>query len=284
MPEANLELVERHGCFGGQVEFYRHRSAACDADMRFSVFHPPQAEHGNVPVLFWLSGLTCTEENFTVKAGAQRYAAEHGIMLVAPDTSPRGLGLPGEDDAYDFGSGAGFYVNATQPPWSAHYRMYDYVVDELPKLVAESLPADPARCGIFGHSMGGHGALVAALRNPGKYRSVSAFAPVCAPTRCPWGKKAFTGYLGADEAAWGEYDAHLLVARTESRLPLLVDQGTSDDFLEEQLRPWDLQQACRDAGYPLTLRFQASYDHSYYFIASFIGDHIAHHASALNVP
>lgn len=281
MTSESVELIERHRCFGGQVEFYRHWSTACDTAMRFSIFQPPQAQQGKVPVLYWLSGLTCTEENFAVKAAAQRYAAEHGIMLVAPDTSPRGLNLPGEDDAYDFGSGAGFYVNATQAPWSAHYRMYDYIVEELPALVASAFPADTRRAGIFGHSMGGHGALIVALRNPDRYRSVSAFAPICAPTLSPWGKKAFTGYLGPDESTWREYDAHHLVRTTASRLPLLVDQGTADQFITEQLMPWELEKACHEIDYPLTLRFQTGYDHSYYFISTFMRDHLAHHASAL---
>ncbi|HET8701663.1 MAG TPA: S-formylglutathione hydrolase [Nitrococcus sp.] len=277
-----MELIERHRCFGGQVEFYRHQSTVCDTTMRFSIFLPPQARRAKVPILYWLSGLTCTEENFMVKSGAQRYAAEHGIMLVVPDTSPRGLNLPGEDDDYDFGSSAGFYVNATQPPWSAHYRMYDYVVDELPALIADAFPGDTQRTGIFGHSMGGHGALMVALRNPERYRSVSAFAPICAPTLSPWGKKAFTGYLGSDERPWREYDTHYLVQTTASRLPLLVDQGTADQYITEQLMPWALEEACREADYPLTLRFQAGYDHSYYFIGTFMRDHLAHHASALS--
>ncbi len=282
MADAQLNHLESHACFGGQVEVYSHASVACASTMRFAIFRPPQASRSRVPVLYWLSGLTCTEENFTVKAGAQRYAAEHGLMLVAPDTSPRGLGLPGEEDAYDFGTGAGFYVNATQAPWKDHYRMYDYVVEELPALVAAEFPADTDRAGIFGHSMGGHGALVAALRNPDRYRSVSAFSPICAPTLCPWGQKAFSGYLGSDETAWRAYDAHLLVAGAKpGPAPILVDQGTADGFLEEQLKPWALEQACREAGYPLTLRLQAGYDHSYYFIASFMGEHIRHHAQAL---
>ncbi|EAR22020.1 S-formylglutathione hydrolase [Nitrococcus mobilis] len=283
MTNENVELSERHRCFGGQVEFYRHWSTACNTPMRFSIFLPPQAEHGKVPVLYWLSGLTCTEENFIEKSGAQRYAAEHGIMLVAPDTSPRGLNLPGEDDAYDFGSGAGFYLNATQAPWNAHYRMYDYVVEELPALIASTFPADVQRTGVFGHSMGGHGALTVALRNPERYRSVSAFAPICAPSLSPWGKKAFSAYLGSDESTWQKYNAHHLVRSTASRLPLLVDQGTADQFITEQLMPWELEKACREVDYPLTLRFQAGFDHSYYFISTFMRDHLAYHASALGV-
>ena len=281
MSNDSVELIESRRCFGGQVEFYRHRSSACDTIMRFSIFRPPQARHGKVPVLYWLSGLTCTEENFMVKSGAQRYAAEHGIMLVVPDTSPRGLNLLGEDESYDFGSGAGFYVNATEEPWSAHYRMYDYVVEELPGVIADAFPADARRASVFGHSMGGHGALTVALRNPGRYRSVSAFAPICAPSLSPWGKKAFTAYLGSDEHVWRQYDAHHLVRTAARQLPLLVDQGTADPFLNEQLMPWELDKACREADYPLTLRSQAGYDHSYYFISTFIRDHLAHHASAL---
>jgi S-formylglutathione hydrolase len=250
--------------------------------MRFSVYRPPQAETGPVPVLYWLSGLTCTEENFTVKAGAQRYAAEHGVMLVAPDTSPRGLNLPGEDDAYDFGSGAGFYVDATEAPWSAQYRMYSYITGELPKLVLDEFPGDAERQGVFGHSMGGHGALVCALRNPDLYRSVSAFAPIVAPTRVPWGKKAFCGYLGAERASWRKYDACELIHDGARAPEILVDQGTVDGFLEEQLRPELLREACEATGQPLNLRMQDDYDHSYYFIASFVGDHIAHHAKALS--
>lgn len=281
MTQASLELTASHACYGGCVEYYRHQSSVCGTSMRFSVYRPPQAAYRRVPVLYWLSGLTCTEENFMVKAGAQRYASEFEVMLVVPDTSPRGLDLPGEHEDYDFGSGAGFYVNATQSPWVNHYRMYDYVLEELPALVAAHLPADTDRSGVFGHSMGGHGALVVALRNPDRYRSVSAFAPICAPTLCPWGHKAFAGYLGPDQQAWAQYDAHLLVGTTEFHQTLLVDQGTADPFLEEQLRPWDLEASCRERDHPLTLRFQAGYDHSYFFIASFMREHIAHHALAL---
>ena len=281
MSNAGVELIASHCCFGGHVEFYRHRSTACNTTMRFSIFRPPQARHDKVPVLYWLSGLTCTEENFMVKSGAQRFAAELGIMLVAPDTSPRGLNLPGEDDAYDFGSGAGFYVNAVQDPWSAHYRMYDYVVEELPRVLAEAFPADAQRASVFGHSMGGHGALTVALRNPSRYRSVSAFSPICAPSLSPWGKKAFTAYLGPDEDDWRQYDAHHLVRSTAGQLPLLVDQGTADPFINEQLMPWELEKACRESDYPLTLRSHAGYDHSFYFISTFMRDHLAHHASAL---
>jgi S-formylglutathione hydrolase len=250
--------------------------------MRFGVFLPPQAEARPVPLLYWLSGLTCTEENFIVKAGAQRVAAELGLALVVPDTSPRGLKIPGEDENYDFGTGAGFYVDATQAPWSRGYRMYSYVTKELPALIASSFPVDGEKAGIFGHSMGGHGALTIALKNPEYYKSVSAFAPISSPMRCPWGEKALTGYLGQDRAAWREYDATALLEERGWRgPPLLVDQGTSDQFLESQLKPELLQQACRRSGVPLELRLQAGYDHSYFFIASFIEDHLRFHARNL---
>ncbi len=276
-----IETLSEQACFGGKVGFYRHDSAACGLPMRFAAFVPPQAARGPVPVLYYLAGLTCTEETFVAKAGAQRLAAELGLMLVAPDTSPRGAGAPGEDDAWDYGTGAGFYVDATREPWSAHYRMYSYVTDELPKVVAAALPARPDRQGVFGHSMGGHGALVCALRNPDKYRSVSAFAPIAAPSRCPWGEKAFGGYLGPDRAAWAEYDASELVKRAPRPDSILIDQGTADKFLAPQLKPELFEAACREAGQPLVLRRHEGYDHSYYFIASFVDDHLRHHASAL---
>jgi S-formylglutathione hydrolase len=250
--------------------------------MRFGVFLPSQAEAQRVPVLYWLSGLTCTEENFIVKAGAQRVAAELGLALVVPDTSPRGLKIPGESESYDFGLGAGFYVDATQAPWSRGYRMYSYVTKELPQLVAAEFPVDSARVGIFGHSMGGHGALTVALKNQDYYRSVSAFAPISSPMRCPWGEKALTGYLGSDRSRWREYDATALIEERGWRGPtLLVDQGTADQFLETQLKPGLLEEACRRAGVPLTLRLQAGYDHSYFFIATFIEEHLRFHARNL---
>jgi S-formylglutathione hydrolase len=257
--------------------------------MRFAVYTPPQAESGPVPVLYYLAGLTCTEETFQIKAGAQRYAAEHGMMLVSPDTSPRDAGIPGEDDDYDFGTGAGFYVDATRDPYSRRYQMYTYVTEELPELVRDTFPtkADTGRQGIFGHSMGGHGALVLALRNPEKYQSVSAFAPAAAPTLAPWGEKAFSGYLGdseEDRERWKEYDASELVKRypfADGR-EILVDQGTDDVFLEEQLYPHVFEEACREAGQPLTLRRQEGYDHGYYFISTFMQDHVRHHARTLN--
>ena len=275
------QVLNRHACFGGVQAVYRHDSAATGTPMDVAVYLPPQAAQGACPVLYYLSGLTCTWENMTSKAGAQRYAAEHGLILVAPDTSPRGLDLPGEHESYDFGSGAGFYVDATQEPWARHYRMYSYITDELPAWVARHFAVAEGRQGIFGHSMGGHGALVCAFRNPDRYRSVSAFAPIVAPSQVPWGQKAFGGYLGAEREAWLRYDATALAAGTAWRSPILVDQGDADSFLDSQLKPQLLEAACREAGIPLTLRLQPGYDHSYYFIATFMGDHVAHHARLL---
>lgn len=250
--------------------------------MHFSVYLPPAAEQNRVPVLYWLSGLTCTDENFVQKAGAQQYAAAHGVAIVAPDTSPRGEGIPDDPEgAYDFGLGAGFYVNATQAPWSQHYRMYDYVLEELPALVTTKLPLDGERAGIFGHSMGGHGALTIALKNPLRYRSVSAFAPICSPLNCPWGHKALGNYIGENRQAWGAYDTTELVRAAERHLPALVDQGEADDFLGEQLKTELLEQASAEADYPMTIRRQPGYDHSYFFIATFIGDHIEFHSQYL---
>jgi S-formylglutathione hydrolase len=275
-----METISSTVTFGGEIRRLKHRSEVCGCDMIFGVFLPPQAQQGPVPALLWLSGLTCTDENFMIKAGAQRIAAELGIALVCPDTSPRGTDFPGEHDDFDFGSGAGFYVNATQPPWSANYRMYDYVTGELPALVEAGLPVN-GRWGISGHSMGGHGALVCYLKNPGKYRSVSAFAPICNPSQCPWGQKAFTHYLGEDRNAWLKYDAAHLIGDAEEKLPLLIDQGTDDEWLTDQLRPGALEQAAIASHYPLTLRMQEGYDHGYYFVATFIEDHLRHHARAL---
>jgi S-formylglutathione hydrolase len=276
-----LEQIASRRCFDGWQNRYRHRSDTLGCDMHFSVYLPPQAEKEPVPVVYWLSGLTCSDLNFVEKAGAQRYAAELGLAIVCPDTSPRGLDLPGEGDSYDLGSGAGFYVNATQEPWAPHYRMYDYVVEELPRLVeGGALPIAPARS-ICGHSMGGHGALMIALRNPGRYRAVSAFAPIVAPSRVPWGQKALGAYLGEDEQAWTAYDTCALLPQAQERLPLLVDQGEADEFLAEELRPELLEAACREHGHPLKLRRHPGYDHSYYFIASFIGDHLRYHARGL---
>ena len=274
--------VAQNLCFGGVQGVYTHAAEETRCTMRFGVFMPPQARAGRVPVLYWLSGLTCTEENFIVKAGAQRVAAELGIAIVVPDTSPRGLAIPGEADAYDFGLGAGFYVDATQPPWSAGYRMYSYVTQELPAHVADRFAIDGDRAGICGHSMGGHGALTIALKNPDRYRSVSAFAPIVSPMRCPWGEKALTGYLGDDRSHWREYDATALVeARGWRGPPLLVDQGTSDPFLADQLKPELLREACGNAGVALDLRMRDGYDHSYFFIATFIEDHLRFHARHL---
>ena len=275
-----MQRIESHACHGGTQEVWSHRSSALDCEMRFGIYLPPQLQQGNCPVLYWLSGLTCSEQNFITKSGAQRYAAEHGLILVAPDTSPRGETVA-DAEGYDIGLGAGFYLNATQPPWSAQYRMHDYVVDELPALVDECFATTKARS-ISGHSMGGHGALVIALRNPGRYRSVSAFAPIVAPSRVPWGEKAFAAYLGDDREAWQRWDATALIADAGERLPLLVDQGDADEFLAVQLRPELLRAACDAAGHPLQLRMQPGYDHSYYFIASFIGEHVAWHAKALH--
>ena len=274
-----MQRIEHRACFGGWQDVYEHASATLGCTMRFAIYLPPQAADGPVPLLYWLSGLTCNEQNFITKAGAQRYAAEHGIAIVCPDTSPRGDDVA-DAEGYDLGKGAGFYVNATQAPWAAHYRMHDYVVDELPALVEAHFPVTTSRA-ISGHSMGGHGALVLALRNTGRYRSVSAFSPIVAPSKVPWGEKALAAYLGEDREAWKAWDACELVKRASAKLPLLVDQGGDDEFLDSQLRPQLLQAAAVAAGHPLQLRMRPGYDHSYYFIASFIGEHIAHHAAAL---
>ncbi|MCQ2028624.1 S-formylglutathione hydrolase [Stutzerimonas zhaodongensis] len=278
----SLENISCQKSFGGWHKRYRHRSTSLNCDMVFAVYLPPQAEGGEkLPVLYWLSGLTCTDENFMQKAGAHRLAAELGLIIVAPDTSPRGADVPDHPDkAYDFGLGAGFYLNATQQPWSRHYRMYDYVVSELPELIEANFPVSDKR-GISGHSMGGHGALVCALKNPGRYQSVSAFAPIANPVDCPWGEKAFTGYLGTDRSRWREWDACSLIGKAQEKLPILVDQGDRDDFMANQLKPGALESAAKAAEHPLTLRIQPGYDHSYYFISSFIDDHLRHHAHAL---
>ena len=278
-----LENLSCQKSFGGWHKRYRHASSVLGCDMQFSVYLPPQAEQGaSLPVLYWLSGLTCTDENFMQKAGAQRMAAELGLVIVAPDTSPRGPEVPDDaEGAWDFGLGAGFYLNATQQPWARHYQMHDYVVHELPALVEAHLPVSQRR-GISGHSMGGHGALVCALRNPGRYQSVSAFAPISNPSNCPWGEKAFSRYLGEDRARWREWDACALLAQAAEKLPILIDQGDRDDFLDSQLKPQLLQAQAKAQEHPLWLRLQPGYDHSYYFIASFIDDHLRHHASTLN--
>jgi S-formylglutathione hydrolase len=279
----SLEQVSANAMFGGKQLKLKHHSSSLNCEMIFSVYLPPQADSVNVPVIYWLSGLTCTDDNFVQKAGAQQYAAEAGVAIVCPDTSPRGEHIPDDPEgAYDFGLGAGFYVNATQAPWSEHYHMYDYVTQELPQLLAGSdLPLDTDNCSIMGHSMGGHGALTIALKNAGKYKAVSAFSPICSPLNCPWGEKALGNYIGENKEDWAQYDACALIAGAEEKLHILVDQGQNDDFLSGQLKPQLLQQACQDANHPLTLRYQAGYDHSYFFIATFIEDHITHHAAAL---
>ena len=277
-----MERIERIREFDGWLDRYSHDSYTCNCRMTFSVYLPPQAEEGPVPAVYYLSGLTCTDDNVRVKAGAQRYAAELGIALVMPDTSPRGGQVPDEPDRYDLGQGAGFYVNATQAPWSANYRMFDYVNEELPALLERKLPLVPGRRSITGHSMGGHGALISALRHPGMYRSVSAFSPICNPVNCGWGHGCFGAYLGDDPEIWKPWDATELILAGAEHIPLLIDQGTDDEFLADgQLRPEALQQACDATGFPLTLRMQPGYDHSYHFIATFIGEHLAYHARAL---
>ncbi|WGF89507.1 S-formylglutathione hydrolase [Marinivivus vitaminiproducens] len=275
-----METVSTTKSFGGTNGVYRHAAETTGCDMTFAVYTPPGK--GPFPVLYYLSGLTCTHANVMEKGGAQGHASKHGVVLVMPDTSPRGVNLPGEDDAYDFGSGAGFYVNATRAPWSKHYRMYDYVTSELPALIEKEFPVDPERMGVFGHSMGGHGALITAFKNPHRYKSVSAFAPIVAPTRVPWGHKAFAGYLGdEDKEAWRAWDATELLPGSGWSSPILIDQGTSDNFLKEQLRPELFEEVAKTVDVPLTLRLQDGYDHSYYFISTFMGDHIDHHAALL---
>ncbi len=280
----SLEQISANRIFSGKQIKFKHKSSVLGCDMIFSVYLPPNAKPGSkVPVIYWLSGLTCTDDNFVQKAGAQQYAADAGVAIVCPDTSPRGEGVPGDPDkAWDFGLGAGFYVNATQTPWAKHYHMYDYITKELPNVLARSdLPLDTSNCSIMGHSMGGHGALTIALKNPGKYKAVSAFSPISSPMNCPWGEKALGNYLGSNKNTWADYDTCALLARAEEKLHILVDQGQDDNFLLNQLKPELLQAACNAAKHPLTLRLHAGYDHSYFFIASFIADHIAHHADAL---
>ena len=283
------ELLSEHGCFGGLQRFYKHESQVIGLPMKFSVFLPPQVAidkaGGKVAALVYLAGLTCNEETFITKAGAQRIAAEMGLALIAPDTSPRGANVPGESESWDFGVGAGFYLDATKAPWSKHYRMESYITTELLPLVATSLPIDKTRLGIFGHSMGGHGSLTLALRHPDLFKSVSAFAPIAAPSQCPWGQRAFTGYLGGDTSSWAAHDATALMsAATAVPFPggILIDQGLADQFLSTQLYPHLFEVACRAKGQPLILRRHEGYDHGYYFIASFMADHIAHHARLLN--
>ncbi|MFT5140897.1 MAG: S-formylglutathione hydrolase [Lysobacterales bacterium] len=275
-----MKMLSSQKVFDGQLNRYSHASSVLSCDMIFGVYLPPQANDGPVPLLWWLSGLTCTDENFMQKAGALRMAAQLGMAIICPDTSPRGTDLVGEHESYDLGSGAGFYVNATQTPWSAHYRMYDYVTRELPDLVAQHLPLSEKQS-ISGHSMGGHGALICALKNPGKYQSVSAFAPICHPSVCGWGIKALTTYLGEDRNSWTNWDATQLIQTAQEQLPILIDQGLDDEFLSEQLKPGALEQACIATHHPLEIRMREGYDHSYYFIASFINDHLRHHSKAL---
>jgi S-formylglutathione hydrolase len=281
----SLTTLSEHGCFAGVQRFYQHASREIGLPMKFSVYLPPPAVKGvRVPALLYLAGLTCTEETFMIKAGAQQQAAALGLALITPDTSPRGANIPGESDNWDFGVGAGFYLDASQAPWRQHYRMESYITDELLPLITSQLPIDAKRLGIFGHSMGGHGALTLALRHPGMFKSLSAFAPICAPTRCPWGQKAFTGYLGPDNNTWAAHDSSaLMAAQTAAPYPagILVDQGLADKFLPTELFPEALEAACQVIGQPLTLRRHAGYDHGYYFIATFMGDHLVHHARIL---
>ena len=279
-----MQLMSEHGCFSGQQRFYSHDSKQIGLPMRFSVFLPPQAAQGPVPALIYLAGLTCNEETFMTKAGAQRMAAELGLALIAPDTSPRGAGVLSESESWDFGVGAGFYLDATQTPWAKNWRMESYITQELLPLVTQNFAVDAQRIGIFGHSMGGHGALTLALRHPGLFKSVSAFAPICAPTQCPWGRKAFAGYLGADESSWAGHDATALMSQLAAAPysgGILIDQGLADKFLLEQLHPDLFRAACAQAGQPLIFRSHAGYDHCYYFITSFMADHLRHHAQQL---
>lgn len=280
---ATIKQESSNKMFGGQQKVFSHDSKELGCSMKFGVYVPPQMESGPVPVIFWLSGLTCNEQNFVTKAGAQQYAAKHGFLVVAPDTSPRGLNIPGEEDGWDFGTGAGFYVDATNDPWKTNYRMFSYVTKELPALIEANFKADTSKMGIMGHSMGGHGALVCALKNPGLFKSVSAFAPICNPLECPWGVKAFGGYLGDDKSSWEEWDSCKLVKKYNGPpLEILVDQGKADNFLTAgQLLPDNLVSACAGAGVPVIMRMQEDYDHSYYFIASFMGEHFDHHAKFL---
>lgn len=275
-----MKKIEHRACFGGFQEVYQHESESLKCQVNFAIFLPKEAETKKLPVLYWLSGLTCNEQNFITKAGAQRYASEHGVIIVCPDTSPRGEDVANAE-AYDLGIGAGFYVNATQEPWAKNFRMYDYVVRELPALIEANFPVSDRR-GIFGHSMGGHGALMIALRNPDIFQSVSAFSPIVAPSQVPWGEKAFSAYLGTDKKDWAQYDSVELIATAKKRFPILIDQGLSDEFLANQLKPELLKNACEKYNHPLTLNMREGYDHSYYFIATFIGEHINHHAKELH--
>jgi len=279
----SVEPISDVRSFGGRQLRFKHSSKVLHCDMTFAVYLPAVATEKKVPVIYWLSGLTCTDENFVTKAGAQQFAAKYGVAIVAPDTSPRGEGVPDDPEgAYDFGLGAGFYVNATQAPWATHYRMYDYITAELPALIAQELPIDTANASIMGHSMGGHGALTIGLKNSQKYRSISAFSPICHPIDCPWGQKALGNYLGDNQADWLEYDSCELIKKAQCQLPILVDQGSADNFLDEQLKPHLLEESAQSADYKITIRMQEGYDHSYFFIASFIEDHIRFHSEYLN--
>lgn len=287
-----MEQIACNKMFGGEQRRYKHSSSVLSCDMTFSIYLPHQvfavastdvADTLKLPVLYWLSGLTCNDENFVQKAGAQRIASELGLVIVTADTSPRGEGVADDaEGAYDFGLGAGFYLNATESPWAAHYQMYDYIVSELPALIAAHFPVDPQRQAISGHSMGGHGALTIGLKNPQQFKSISAFAPIVSPMNCPWGLKALSGYLGEKSAAWAEYDAVALIEKEGTQTPLMVDQGSGDDFLQEQLKPELLLEACTKAGYPIRYNLRDGYDHSYFFIASFIEEHLRFHAEVLN--
>ncbi|XP_014254923.1 S-formylglutathione hydrolase isoform X1 [Cimex lectularius] len=283
MFQMSLKLLSSNKCFGGFQNVYSHVSKVLKCTMKFGIYLPPDCDGKNVPVVYWLSGLTCTEQNFIIKSGAQQHASKHNFIVVSPDTSPRGVNIPGEDDSYDFGSGASFYVDATQDPWKTNYNMYSYITSELPDVINTNFPSDPYHQSIMGHSMGGHGALICYLKNPGKYRSVSAFAPICNPTQSPWGKKAFKGYLGEEEDKWHDYDATSLVAKFDGPLSdILIDQGAADEFLSNgQLQPENFLQACKSAQVPVILHMREGYDHSYFYVSSFIGEHFQHHAKYL---
>lgn len=278
-----MEQLTNIKIFDGQQQQYRHSSKVLNCDMEFSIFLPQQSKQKKIPAIYWLSGLTCTDQNFVTKAGAQQFAAKHGIAIICPDTSPRGEHVPDQEDSWDFGKGAGFYVNATEKPWSQNYQMADYISKELPELINQHFNIDGSKVSISGHSMGGHGALTLALNNPNTYKSASAFSPIVSPLNCPWGEKALGLYLGDDKQPWHAYDSCELIKKANSHIPMLIDQGTADNFLEEQLKTHLIEQASREAEFPLTVRYQEQYDHSYFFIASFIGDHIAFHAKHLNV-
>jgi len=278
-----MEIFSSNRSFGGWTKMFSHSSYSCKGIMKCSIYLPPQADKCQVPVLYWLSGLTCTHENFITKAGAQQFASELGLMIVVPDTSPRGTGIEGEDEDYDLGTGAGFYINATQEKWSAHYRMEDYIIHELPKVIEEHFPVQKESQGIFGHSMGGHGALTLALKYPYNFRSVSAFAPICAPSQCPWGKKAFTAYFGENREDWLKHDANELMKSSSINIPMLIDQGSDDEFMEKELNFKQFEGTCSIRNYPATFRIQEGYDHSYYFIASFMEDHMRFHAEELSI-